>query len=450
MKKPAGILFLEWGVIALLLGASFGVLGAYQFVDPDFLESTLPFYKMRPLHVSLVVAWIFMAAVGIIYHHLPQIVATPWRRPHWPRLHFYGFIGLGTLILASYFMGLFYGREYWEYPPVLSIGILLLWLLLLVNYFSTLRRYSPQGGRWPVYVLMWAVGITFFFLTFTEAHLWIWPGLGRTVIHDLTVQWKAYGALVASWNQLVYGVSIFVMERLARDPSISRSPTAYALFFLGVFNAILNWSHHIYILPTAPWIRYVGYAVSMTELIILGKMIWDWGRRFRSSHEGTPRPWAYRFMIAADAWITLNLALAIAMSIPAVNIYTHGTHVTVAHAMGSTIGINTTILWAALALTWTDRHGAPPPAVHRLLAASFGLFNGGLLLFWGTLLLMGFQKGIWTIEHGLPHLTIMQRLSPHFIVLFIGGLIVYVGLLGFGWGLLRWRRQSYSLPSHVQ
>ena len=28
------------------------------------------------------------------------------------------------------------------------------------------------------------------------------------------------------------------------------------------------------------------------------------------------------------------------MSIPTINIYTHGTHVTVAHAMGTTIGIN--------------------------------------------------------------------------------------------------------------
>ena len=41
--------------------------------------------------------------------------------------------------------------------------------------------------------------------------------------------------------------------------------------------------------------------------------------------------------MAADIWIFLTLVLAIAMSIPAINVYTHGTHITVAHTMGATM-----------------------------------------------------------------------------------------------------------------
>jgi len=42
----------------------------------------------------------------------------------------------------------------------------------------------------------------------------------------------------------------------------------------------------------------------------------------------------------------LSLSLAIAMSVPAINVYTHGTHFTVAHTMGTTIGINSFLLLA--------------------------------------------------------------------------------------------------------
>src|SRR5690606_38315707 len=57
---------------------------------------------------------------------------------------------------------------------------------------------------------------------------------------------------------------------------------------------------------------------------------------------------SYRFLMAAEFWVFMNLVLALFMSIPAINRYTHGTHITVAHAMGATIGINTMILLASL------------------------------------------------------------------------------------------------------
>ena len=85
----------------------------------------------------------------------------------------------------------------------------------------------------------------------------------------------------------------------------------------------------------------------MTELYIFGKIIWDW----RNSLEDWQKNRycnAYRFLFAADIWVFVNLGLALIISVPAFNLFTHGTHITVAHAMGSTIGINTMILLASI------------------------------------------------------------------------------------------------------
>ena len=50
-----GLRFIVLGLLALLGGLLFGTIGAFQFVFPDVLQQ-LPFFKSRPLHVSLVVS----------------------------------------------------------------------------------------------------------------------------------------------------------------------------------------------------------------------------------------------------------------------------------------------------------------------------------------------------------------------------------------------------------
>ena len=108
---------------------------------------------------------------------------------------------------------------------------------------------------------------------------------------------------------------------------------------------MFNWGHHIYTLPTLSYIKYISYLVSMTELILFFRILYLWKSSLndaRKNYYHTP----YRFLMAADLWIFLTLVLALAMSVPAINLYTHGTHVTVAHTMGATIGINTFLLFA--------------------------------------------------------------------------------------------------------
>ena len=66
-----GLKFMQLGMLALALGTFFGVIGGFQFLFPDFLKELL-FTKTRPLHVSMVVSWIFLIAVGGIYYYLPK------------------------------------------------------------------------------------------------------------------------------------------------------------------------------------------------------------------------------------------------------------------------------------------------------------------------------------------------------------------------------------------
>lgn len=421
-KKDKSIIFILIGMLALLAGLFFGAIGAFQMIFPDFL-SQIPFYKARPLHVSLVVSWIFLIAIGGIYYYVPRYLGLKWYSQKLIGIHLVLFVSTGIAILLSYLYGRFGGREYWEFPPLLSLPIFLSWILFAINFYKTIFRYK---GSWPVYLWMWASGIVFFFLTFLEANAWILDYVSGNIVREITIQWKAYGALVGSWNLLVYGTAIFLMERISGDTKMAYSRMAFLLYFLGLTNLIFGWAHHTYIVPSAPWIRHLAYGVSMTELLIFGKIIWDWKKSL-----STAKKWLhllpYKFLFASDIWIFLNLGLALIMSVPGLNLITHGTHITVAHAMGTTIGINSMILLSSIFYVLKgDRNQSRYLRAGNSVKYGYWLLNISLAVFWFSLITAGLGKGL--AEKSLSFQEIMQLIDPYLRAFAFSGLGLMLGL----------------------
>lgn len=416
-----GLYFMLAGLAALLASLLFGIIGALQFLNPEFLPE-LAFNQTRPLHVTLAVTWIFLGAVGGIYYYLPNFCRLKLWSPLLAKLHLWVFLANGLAILWSYLAGKFGGREYFEFPVFLAIPILFAWVLFGINYFMTLRKHN---GPWPVYFWMWGTGIVFFLLTFSEAYLWLIPYFRENMVRELTVQWKSYGALIGSWNMLVYGTAIFVMSRIQGGTKTAHSKIAFGLYFLALFNMMFGWAHHAYPVPSAIWIREFAYIVSMTELLILGKIIWDW-RGTLTAHRKHQHRNASRFMFAADFWVFTNLILAIVISVPAANLFTHGTHVTVAHAMGTTIGINTMILLASVCFIIEEGYRKHLGG-RFITTVNVGIWiaNISLGVFWLALLGAGLVRGTYK---GPSFSEMMSNIEPYLIAFIAAGFGLLVGL----------------------
>ncbi len=410
-------------MLALLFGLIFGSIGAFQMIFPGFLPE-IPFFKARPLHVSLVVSWIFLIAIGGIYHYIPKYLGLKWHSNRLIKIHLGIFLSTGVLIIISYLLGQFGGREYWEFPPIFALPILLSWLLFAFNFYKTVFK---KKSKWPVYLWMWATGIAFFFFTFLEANAWIFDYISGNIVREITIQWKAYGALVGSWNLLVYGTAIFLMERIGNNKKLALSKTAFLLYFLGLTNLIFGWAHHTYVVPSAPWIRHLAYGVSMTELLILGKIIWDW-RKSITTAERHIHLLPFRFLFASDVWVFLNLILALLMSIPGLNILTHGTHITVAHAMGSTIGINSMILLSSVFYMLKGDHNQSrylrySNSVHL----GFWILNISLAFFWGSLIMAGIGKALTDSSSTFQEM--MLKIEPFLAGFAYSGIGIFLGLV---------------------
>ena len=410
--------FIYIGLISLLFGLLCGLLAGFQYITPSFIKEILPFNALRPLHTLFVVSWILLSAIGGIYYYIKP------KNQNLVRIHFWLFIITGIGIIVSYLTKNFAGKEYLEFPSYFYFPIVVGWILFGINYYKTML---PSFKNWPVYYWMWATGIVFMIYHFTEAHLWLLPYFRDHFIQNISLQWKSGGSYVGSWNMLVYGTSLFVMSKISNDDSYAKSKKAFFFYFLGLTNLMFGWAHHIYIIPTAPWIRYLAYAISMTEWIILFSIIYDW-KKSLSAEKKIEYSIAYKLMLLADFWVFLNIILALLISIPAINLFTHGTHITVAHSMGTTIGINTLILLSSIAFI-IESENKFILLFEKRIAMGIKIFNFSFLLFWASLLIMGIKKGYWTFFSKNESFSQLQDALHWIYILFvIFGLGIIVGL----------------------
>jgi len=413
-----------FGALSLLLATLiFGVLSSWAFLYPETYNRFLPFYQLRPFHVSASLFWIVTgASASILYYKndaFPEVAGNHLST----RLFIFTWLGTIIAIFICYGLKIFGGREYWEFPPVLCIPLLVGWLLFMASYFVPLLK---TAGQKPMYVWMWTTGIFFFLVTFLEQNLWQLPWFRESYLREITVQWKANGSMVGAWNQMIYGTSLYLMVKISGDETIARGKTAFFFYMLGLTNLMFNWGHHLYNVPAASWIRDTSYIISMTEWVFFIRMIQGFKKtledRSKYRHLIT-----YRFIIAGEFWVFMNLLLTLAMSVPAVNRYSHGTHITVAHAMGATIGINSMLLLASF--TYMLGIERKSELTKKAVGISYWVTQYSLGVFWVCLIVAGVIKAYGSTVRNLSSFQeIMQPVMPAITAFSVSGIFLMSGL----------------------
>lgn len=145
----------------------------------------------------------------------------------------------------------------------------------------------------------------------------------------------------------------------------------------------------------------------------------------------------------AVVWVFLSLLLAIAMSIPAINVYTHGTHITVAHTMGATIGINSFLI-LAFAFDILNNSCVNFDGFKSQFNKAFWLSNISLFIFWLSLITAGILKSSWMMHADrTPFAAMVYSLKPYFEVFMISGFFLLSGILWILYLMLKNQLRCY-------
>jgi len=403
--------------LSVVMGAA-AALFYVPVIGHEMANAGLTLVQLRPLHTTFASAWLYLGCVACVYAYLFHTFGPPDRGERLRyKIHMvcWGVAGLGALV--TLLSGLGSGHEYLGFHPALAVPILIGWLCFLWTF---LRRVGPGFWARPVYVHMWAAGAMLFVYTFTEGHAHLLSSVKSHPIADLQIKWKSCGTLVASFNQMVYGCLLYVGERSSGDRSVAQSRSAFALFFVGLLNSFTNYAHHTYHLPQAHLIKWFAFSVSMLELVILWSLL-----RAVVAKMSARRPLrtqfttSTRFFGLAQSWNVFLLPVALLISIPPLNSLIHGTHVVMAHAMGSELAIDTYILLGAFGWLFTQvfpkrevaRELIDGPAVQGAIRT----LNVGLAVVVGCLLVRGLTVGL-TRYMGLPRPESMEAFPVVFVL----------------------------------
>jgi len=401
-------------------------------LEPAVRSLGLTLQHLRPIHESCAFAWVFLGGVTVVHFYLLRASGPPtagMRRRLIAQTVLWTAAGLGILTTLS--AGSFTGREYLGYRPLFSACILGGWILFAWNYFG--RVGIRLRGR-PVYIYMWTVAIPLFVIAFLEGHLYLFDALSDRPPRDIAVQWKSAGTLVGSFNLLAYGSIMYIAGCVRGDDRYAHSRTAFALFGVGVLNTFTNYGHHTYHVPQSAWIHWISFVVSMLEIVILLKVLLDLLGLRRATPVADDLRVVDRFARLATIWTSLLLLLALLISVPPLNALIHGTHVVVAHSMGSMIGIDSMILWAAFAYILRDLARRPEALARRRVRAAVPLINLFLLVFLAAYLARGVAAG-WARYAG-PSAPDLSRLVQAFpLVMVHAGLGLAAAVL---WILGHW------------
>lgn len=356
--KPADDLVLVQLRMALacvalaVIGGAAAVLHYLPELSPKLFAAGLGLEKLRPVHTTFASVWIFGGCIAVVYHYLDRQGGGlgVWdRRRFW--FHTFCWLAAGIGAVVTLLLGINTGREYLEFHPAISALLLAGWLAYLVTF---LKRALPGFFGKPIYIWFWTVGTIYFVYTFVEAHAWLLPGVAERPLRDIQLHWKACGTLVGSFNFMVYGALVYVSERITGNTRYSQSPIAFWLFGVGCLNSFTNYVHHTYHLPQGHIVKWVAFVVSMMEVVILLRLIYDIRAMLSQRVPGTPFRAALGYVTSAKWWTAAMLAVAILISVPSLNSLIHGTKVVTGHAMGTELGIDSMILFGAIAFLLAD------------------------------------------------------------------------------------------------
>ncbi len=444
-RRYATLTFMRGSIVALCITLSAGLLGVLYYIPTvaSVMQTLgIRFASLRPIHTTFAAAFIFLGGVAVVHRYFEDVAGPMGNAERWRlriQVILWAIAGIG--ILSSLLFGVFSGREYMGFHPIFSIPVLLGWLLFTWNFFAILGKGLLHR---PVYVSMWAVGVLFFIYTFVEQHAWLLSSVFADPLTDIRLQWKATGTLVGSFNLLVYGSLVYIGVKITKCESYAYSRLAYALFGVGLLNSFTNFGHHTYHLPQHHLVKWISFVISMTEIIILARVVWDIAAMVKSKCL-VPVCSVRLFLAWTKWWTGYILATSILMSIPPLNALIHGTTVVMAHGMGAEIGIDAMALFAAISwiiIEMYDRRGERATVLEsgRFRRWIIG-FNVGVMALIGWLTISGVMTAVRRYN-GIARPEWLES-SNHYILAGCGVVAgFFLGRLLYAWlGLLFVRHQ---------
>ena len=268
-----------FAVAIVLFGAQliFGLLAAYQYINPSFALDQLPFMTNRTLHVNAMVVWLLVGLMGGVYWFLPletgrEVVGIKLAKFIWWVI----VAGVGVVVLVYLFVQTGHGnaftlwfinegREYVEAPRWADLAIVAWVAIFLYNVIATTLAARRITGLLGVLIFdlvalgaLYTAGMHYTVNVTMDQYLWWW------VVH-LWVE--------ATWEVLVGVVMGWSLMYLLGSPRKLIETWLFLEVALVFGTGILGLGHHYFWIGTPEYWSGLGGFFSALEPLPLVAMV---------------------------------------------------------------------------------------------------------------------------------------------------------------------------------
>jgi len=318
----------------MVLGTSYGFIGALELVAPDLLGniSWLVFGRVRQVHTNLVMfGFVGSALLGGAHYLVPTLLRTTLYSERMGK----ACVWLWNLALAAGVVTLSMGhtqnREYAELIWPIDLGVLLVLALIFYNLFQTLRQRQENLLYVSVWYVIGAVIFTFFSYFFGNA---VWnPDTGSiTGMPDAILAWfYGHNILGFFFTPLSVALAYYII------PIVSRAPLySHTLSLIGFWSILMMYSHigthHLLQAPAPTWLKVVAITGSVGMLVPVMTVLINLWLTVRGRLGNIHSDIGGKFVFAGSVWYLLTCLQGPLQSLPYVQQLTHFTNWVIAHA----------------------------------------------------------------------------------------------------------------------
>lgn len=315
---------------------AFGLLSSLYYLYPSMLFGVFNFNTSKILHIDTLVIWLLMAFMGSVYWYLPKELGREVVGVRLATATFWVFCAV-VLAVALIFVFVQYGpgteatlwlinqgRKYVEAPRWAAIAIVLVMLVFAYNVIGTAVKARRMTG------IMWVMVLDL--VPLLVVYLDAFPAQ-TNMSEDLYWWWWLVHMWVEStWEVLIGCVMALVLMDVMGTSRRIVEAWLYIEVMLVLGAGILGLGHHYFWIGTPRyWLSIGGFFSALEPLPLLGMVVhavYDAGMHRLKTANRPAFYWitteAFLNFIGAGIW-------GFMMTLPQINLFSHGTQWTVSH-----------------------------------------------------------------------------------------------------------------------
>ncbi|MBS0577778.1 MAG: cbb3-type cytochrome c oxidase subunit I [Proteobacteria bacterium] len=381
-----------------------GLLSALYYVDSSLLYNVFDFQMAKILHINTLVIWLLMGFIGAVYWFLPRELGREVVGIWLAEVLFWIFCA-AVAVVAVVFIFVQYGssdqfsmwfinqgRKYVEAPRWAAVGIVAVVLTFVYNVTATAWRARRMTG------ILWVLILDL--VPLSVLYLDAFPQI-TNMSHDLYWWWWLVHMWVeGTWEVLIGCLMAWSLMELMGTSRRIVEAWLYIEVMMVLGTGILGLGHHYFWIGTPQyWLGIGGFFSALEPLPLLGMVVhavYDAGTHHMKTTNRPAFYWvlaeAFGNFIGAGVW-------GFMMTLPQINLYSHGTQWTVSHGHFAFWGAYGCGVIAIIYLVLQQTRKAQN-FDSRAWKWSFALLNLGLVGMVGGLLVAGITQAIYERAQG--------------------------------------------------